>query len=177
MIPVEHHGFGEHVWEIDINGIPDLLYWCKTSGLLFSPGSDFLVYLCEVLYVVTIALIKTSILLFYLQVFPLRSFRIQCWSVMGFCAVCSLVFTIVTIFQCHPLSYAWNKNIHGTCIDYNRAAWANAAFNILQELLILALPISEIRKLQLERKKKIGLYIMFGLGGLWVSVNTSIQYY
>ena len=26
---VERNGFGEHVWEINIDIIPKLLYWCK----------------------------------------------------------------------------------------------------------------------------------------------------
>jgi hypothetical protein len=86
---------------------------------------------------------------------------------MTFCVISSVAFTIVTIFQCHPLSFVWNKNLHGgKCIDFNSVTWANGAFNILQDILIVALPISEVRKLQLGLKKKIGLYIMFGLGGL-----------
>jgi hypothetical protein len=126
-----------------------------------------LVYLCEVFYVITISLIKVSILIFYLQVFPTRNFRNQCWTVLAFVVSSSFVFTVTTIFQCHPVSYVWNKNIHGgKCVNFNSVTWANGAVNILQDLLIIVLPISEVRKLQLGQKKKIGLYIMFGLGGL-----------
>ena len=86
---------------------------------------------------------------------------------MAFCVVSLMTFTIVTILQCHPLSYVWNKNLKdGRCINFNSVTWANGAINIFQDLLIIALPISEVRKLQLGRQKKIGLYIMFGLGGL-----------
>jgi hypothetical protein len=86
---------------------------------------------------------------------------------MAFCVTSSIAFTLVTIFQCRPVSYTWDKNIKGgKCINFNGGAWANGAINILQDILIVALPIQEVRKLQLERKKKIGLYIMFGLGGL-----------
>jgi hypothetical protein len=86
---------------------------------------------------------------------------------MTFCVLGSIAFTIVAIFQCHPLSYVWNKNIHGgKCIDFNSVTWVNGGVNILQDILIVALPISEVQSLQLGRKKKIGLYIMFGLGGL-----------
>ena len=146
-------------------------FYTGVSCLNYLPNWCWLVsvYLCEVLYVITIGLIKISILLFYLQVFPTRSFRLRCWSVMGFVLASSFAFEIVTIFQCHPVSFAWNKDIHGTCINFNRVTWANAAFNILQDILIIVLPISEVRKLQLGRKKKIGLYIMFGLGSLWVT--------
>lgn len=149
-VEFEHHGFGEHTWEIDINIIPQLLYWF---------------YICEMFYIITISLIKVSILIFYLQVFPSRSFRIQCWSVMAFCVGSSFAFTIVTIFQCHPVSYVWDKNqSRGHCINFNSVTWANGGLNILQDVLIVALPISEVRKLQLGQKRKIGLYVMFGLG-------------
>ena len=95
---------------------------------------------------------------------------------MIFCLTGAFAFLIVTIFQCHPLSYAWNKNIHGgKCINFNSVTWANGAINIFQDLLIIALPIPEVRNLQLERKKKIGLYIMFGLGGLWVEFPTPLE--
>jgi hypothetical protein len=123
--------------------------------------------MCEVFYIITISLTKVSILTFYLKVFTARTFRNQCWATMVFCVTSSIAFTLVTIFQCQPVSYAWDKTIReGKCVNFNRGAWANGAINILQDILIVALPIQEVRKLQLERKKKIGLYIMFGLGGL-----------
>lgn len=155
------------MWEINVNMITQLLYWCKTIDSPLWNRLTVSVYLCEVFYVVTISLVKVSILTFYIQVFPARSFRIQCWIVMIFCVASAIAFTIVAIFQCHPLSYVWNKNLHGgKCINFNSATWANAAINIIQDLFIVALPISEVRKLQLGQKKKIGLWIMFGLGGL-----------
>jgi hypothetical protein len=89
---------------------------------------------------------------------------------MAFCTASCVAFTIATIFQCHPVPYVWDKDINGgKCMNFNSTAWANAAINILQDIIIVLLPVSEIRKLQLGRKKKIGLYIMFGLGGLSVS--------
>jgi len=33
---VEHNGFGEHVWEIQIDMISQLLYWCKISNVFHS---------------------------------------------------------------------------------------------------------------------------------------------
>lgn len=112
-------------------------------------------------------LIKFSILTFYLSVFPARPFRLQCYGVIVFVLVSTVAFVFATVFQCRPVSFAWNKEIAGgKCIDFNAVTWANAAFNIAQDVLIVALPISEVRKLQLDPKKKMGLYMMFGLGGL-----------
>ena len=47
----------------------------------------------------------------------------------------------------------------------NAAAWSHAAVNILQDFLIVLLPMPEIRRLNLDTRKKISLAIVFGLGG------------
>ena len=40
MMAVEHHNFGEHVWEIDVKMIPQLLYWCKIMNSVPSLNSS-----------------------------------------------------------------------------------------------------------------------------------------
>lgn len=121
------------------------------------------------LYVMTIGFIKVSLLFFYLRVFPKKSLRIACWATMAFCAATTVAFTLVTIFQCHPIIYVWNKDLKGgRCVNYNSAAWANAGINIVQDIIIILLPMNELRHLQLNRKKKIGMYAMFGVGSLLV---------
>ena len=131
-------------------------------------SDDPKVYICEFLYLLTIGLVKVSILFFYLRVFPKKSFRLLCWLMIGFCASSVLVFVLVTIFQCQPVSFAWNNSFSGggECVDYNAAAWANASINIVQDILIVLLPMNELRALQLGRMKKIGVYALFGVGGL-----------
>ena len=95
---------------------------------------------------------------------------------MAFCATSGFAFTLTAIFQCHPVSFVWDKNLEGgKCVNFNSVTWVNAAFNILQDIIIVLLPVSEVRKLQLGRKKKIGLYIMFSLGGLCVSPLLQIR--
>jgi hypothetical protein len=32
---VENAGFGNHVWDIEIGSIPQLLYWCSSHSLNF----------------------------------------------------------------------------------------------------------------------------------------------
>lgn len=114
----------------------------------------------------TIGLIKVSLLFFYLRVFPKKSFRIACWITMAFCAASGIAFALVTIFQCHPIIYVWRKDLRGKCVNYNSAAWANAVINILQDIIIILLPMNELRHLQLNGRKKIGMYAMFGVGSL-----------
>src|ERR1700722_9928838 len=108
-LSVQHHGFGEHIWAIDVNSVQQLLYWCKCRCILaYIPADTALVFICEIFYVLNIILIKTSILFFYLRAFPARSFRIQCWTVMAFCLTSGTAFIFTIIFKCRPISYAWN---------------------------------------------------------------------
>jgi hypothetical protein len=168
---VEYDGFGNHLRDINIKFVPQLLLSCKYSILFSITSFDLIsgkVYICEVLYLLTIGLVKLSVIFFYLRIFPKKSFRTLCWLMIGFCTSSMLAFALVTIFQCRPISFAWDTGAtrEGNCIDYNAAAWANAGVNILQDILIVVLPINELRALQLGRTKKIGVYAMFGVGGL-----------
>lgn len=125
-----------------------------------------IVYICELLYLLTIGLVKISLIFFYLRVFPKKSFRTTCYIVMAISAATTTSFIFAGIFQCTPVNYAWRKELKGTCTNYNIESWANAALNIVIDLTIVALPTPELTKLQLSLKKKIGMYAMFGVGSL-----------
>jgi len=120
------------------------------------------------MYLLTIALIKLSVIFFYLRIFPGRSFRLLCWIMIGFCVSSMVAFVLVTVFQCKPISFAWQRDptLGGKCVNYNAAAWANAGINILQDILIVMLPMGELKAVRMDRWRKIGIYAMFGAGGL-----------
>lgn len=120
----------------------------------------------EIFYVITNGLVKISILLLYLQLFPGKRFRLQCWMVFAFIVAHTVTFAFATIFQCSPVQYTFDKDIVGRCINYNAVAWAHAGLNILQDLLLIALPLPELRGLRLTLKRKMGLVTLFGLWGL-----------
>ena len=164
---VENNGFGEHIWDTDFDVVPKLLYWCKTLQILNrSLALILVVYITQALYVMTIGSVKISLLFFYLNVFPRKSFRIACYSIMGLVFVSIATFTLVGIFQCAPISRAWRLDSPGKCLNYNAVAWANASMNIVQDLIIIALPIRELRSLQIAPRKMNQLYLMFGVGSL-----------
>jgi hypothetical protein len=85
----------------------------------------------------------------------------------------TVAFSLVTIFQCKPIAYVWDKDIQGgRCINYKAVAWAYAAINIQQDILILVIPINTLRKLQLCFKRKISMYAMFSVGSLYVTLSS-----
>jgi hypothetical protein len=132
---------------------------CSSSRSLTVLG-----FICEFCYVLNFTLIKTSILFFYLRVFPTRTFRLLCWTVMAFCVASGITFISTIFFQCQPISHVWNRDLKGTCINNRSIAYANGGINILQDILIVLLPLYEMRILQLSTREKVGVYAMFGLG-------------
>ncbi len=90
---------------------------------------------------------------------------------MIFCVASGVAFILAIVFQCQLISHAWNRDFKGQCIHYNSVAWGNGGVNILQDILIVLLPVSELQILQLSTRKKVGVYTMFGLGLMYVSFS------
>lgn len=124
------------------------------------------------LYGATLGFIKTSVLSLYLRLIPSRGFR-QLALVMLVILIAQALANIFTcIFECRPISYAWNQVVpgsHGKCIHINEFYLANAALNILTDFMTYTLPMPMLWKLQLPKRQKIGLITILGLGGLWAS--------
>ena len=124
-------------------------------------------YIAESFYVVTLASTKISVLLLYLRIFPHQSVRYAAIATIGMIAISTTIIFFMTVFSCHPVTFFWNRDIRGgTCINVNKLAYANSAMSIIQDLLIVALPLPVLAKLNMGRKKKIGVGFMFAVGSL-----------
>lgn len=110
-------------------------------------------------------LTKVSIVLFYLRVFPYDGFRLAGQTVLGFVVLSSMISFFCVTFQCLPVQYNWDKDIHNAkCLDVNTLTYAHAGISVAQDVMILLLPIPWIIPLQLRRIQKIGMVIMFQAG-------------
>jgi hypothetical protein len=72
----------------------------------------------------------------------------------------------MTVFSCHPVAYFWDRDLHGQCLDVNALAYANSGMSIAQDLIVIALPLPVLTKLNMSMKKKIGVVFMFAVGSL-----------
>lgn len=52
------------------------------------------------------------------------------------------------------------------CLDLNALGYSSAGINILQDIVILIIPIPWLINLNCSRRKKIQILAMFGLGVL-----------
>jgi len=145
-------GLGRDVWTLTI---PQIVAFCWN----FFYG--------QVIYVAQVALLKLTLLFFYQRVFPGQAVQRVIWGTIVFVVLFGMIFTITSVAQCRPIHYYWDQyygNSTGYCISNNALAWANAAISIALDLWMLAIPLSQLSKLDLHWRKKIGVSLMFCVG-------------
>ncbi|KAK4144971.1 CFEM domain-containing protein [Dichotomopilus funicola] len=134
-------------------------------------------YLMAIFYFIQVALVKLCLLFFYLRIFPSQGVRRLLWGTMVFTVLFGVFFTILTIFECTPMSYFWNQwdgEHEGMCLNVSAIAWSNAAISIALDVWMLAIPLGQIRSLNLHWKKKIGVAMMF-IVGTFVTIVSIIR--
>ncbi|KAK8128794.1 hypothetical protein PG984_009902, partial [Apiospora sp. TS-2023a] len=185
------NGFGKDIWTLDqprINNVvlvshcPAVLKRGYSASQTTKPANTSVfpqwTWISEITYVPAIGLTKICILFFYLRVFPSRGFRYACFGTIAFVVAFSIATFVTTIFSCSPVDFVykgWAGDSKGTCININAFWFSQATINITTDLWIMILPITQIKKLDLERKKKIFLCIMFCVG-LLVTVFSIIRF-
>lgn len=144
------HGLGRHAATLEI---PDLVIVLKLLlGL-------------ECVYLVSVALLKLSLLALYFRIFPTREFKLATYILSGLIILWCIALNCVAIFQCNPVKKSWLPTTPGTCIDLKAAFIGNAIPNIITDVVILLLPVRQIWKLQMRPAQRISLIAMFLLGG------------
>ncbi|KAH8667855.1 hypothetical protein BGZ61DRAFT_289313, partial [Ilyonectria robusta] len=136
-------------------------------------------YIMGVLYFAQIALMKMSLLFFYLRIFPGQLIRHLLWGTIIFNALFGVSYIFVAIFNCHPISFFWNRwdgEHKGRCTDLNAIAVSNATISIALDLWMLVLPISQLGSLNLHWKKKVGVALMFCVG-TFVTVISILRFH
>ncbi|KAF2032867.1 GPCR, PTH11-type [Setomelanomma holmii] len=139
--------------------------WTLTPKQITTMLKSF--YIQAFLYFAELALLKMSLLFFYIRVFPGKGVQRVLWGTVAFTAAWGICFIIVAIFQCQPINYFWNKwdGLHkGTCLDINSVTSSNAAISIALDFWSLGIPLFMLWGLKMHWKKKIGVAMMFCVG-------------
>lgn len=148
------NGLGRDIWTVSFQQITDFLH---------------IFYAMEILYFAEVALLKLSLLFFYLRIFPGTKIRRLLWATIAFDIMFGIAFVFTGIFQCQPINYYWQQwdgEHQGKCFNLNALGWANAAISITLDLWMIGLPMSQLAHIKLHWKKKIGVALMFIVGTL-----------
>lgn len=117
-------------------------------------------------------MIKVSILVQYLRIFPVRRFRLSCYCLLAIVAAAGTWAVSSNIFLCNPVAFAWSDTLlKGYCMDRNLLWYTNAGLNIALDLTILLLPMPLIRRLQIPQSQKRGLVMMLAVMFTYVFRN------
>ncbi|EKG13823.1 hypothetical protein MPH_09005 [Macrophomina phaseolina MS6] len=112
------------------------------------------------------ALIKTSILLFYRRIFlPHTSFSIIIAVLITTIWLWAIATTLTAFLLCHPFPYNWGVG-EGTCGNRVANFVVNGAINMLTDASMLVLPLPYIFTLQMGVWKRLGVATWFCLGVL-----------
>jgi hypothetical protein len=121
-----------------------------------------------IIYALTAACIKTTLLLLYLRIFrPSTTANVMIWlgiaSVTLFYLACAVVYII--LFVPRPGgNTAWGKMSHRTSMIILDLAAAQGVVGCVQDLYILIIPIHLVSGLRLARRRKIGVIALFLTG-------------
>ncbi|KAK8119823.1 uncharacterized protein PG998_004449 [Apiospora kogelbergensis] len=120
----------------------------------------------DMLYVHALAIIKTSVLCFYLRIFASPSgLRRVIQALLGLVGGWTVAFSLALAFVCHPLPFRWDPTIRGGSCGSQTAMYATLIItNAVMDLVIMMLPMYTIWGLKMRGPEKIGLMACFSLG-------------
>ncbi|KAK1594250.1 uncharacterized protein LY79DRAFT_589400 [Colletotrichum navitas] len=139
VISTANLGFGNHFWDINPS---------------HAEGIAKLYYVIQMLYVVILIMVKTAIVAFFARIFPRRKFQIAVYVVLAVLVCHGLMFVLLIMFECAPVAAIWDRTLDRKCININAVTLASAILSIIEDFVILVMPIPELRRLKLTRKKK-----------------------
>lgn len=79
-------------------------------------------------------------------------------------SVCGIMTFCAALFFCFPVSKAWDDSVPGWCVNRPALNYSVAGFNILNDIMLLIIPLPFLTKLQLPRKQRIILISVFACG-------------
>ncbi|KPM35334.1 hypothetical protein AK830_g11230 [Neonectria ditissima] len=127
-------------------------------------------YMCTtiggtLIFAVSIAFSKLSVLAFYLRISPDRVIRRAVHSLIALVCVYTLAYILLMIFRCQPISSGWDLTVKGKCVNSIVPMMTLSISNIVIDLFILVLPIRIVIPLQIPLRQKVSLALLFATGG------------
>ncbi|UKZ74686.1 hypothetical protein TrVFT333_002356 [Trichoderma virens FT-333] len=140
-----HYGTGRHYWDLTNDGISTALKWW---------------YFCYIWYCLTMIATKLSVGYFLLRLMIRPVEKLIVYGVMLVTVLTGILFFFVTMLQCMPLSYFWNKNQSGHCINIEVIiviTYVYSSFSVICDFTFALLPIYIIWGLNMKKVNKVVL--------------------
>ncbi|KAJ6010100.1 hypothetical protein N7522_005116 [Penicillium canescens] len=112
--------------------------------------------------------VKISILIFLRRVVGVVDWVRRCaTALIIFVVAWGITALIANTFQCWPVQYFWIKSIEGSCMSGQTTFYTIiGVFSVIEDVLILCLPLPVVWRLQMRLREKIELTVLFLIGCL-----------
>ncbi|RAH83789.1 hypothetical protein BO86DRAFT_425918 [Aspergillus japonicus CBS 114.51] len=143
------------------------LHMVRTPGL-----DDLLIVLSLALYItiplynLSLTLTKLSLIFLYKRLFPTKYYQIILAVTLFFVIATGMWMVFSAILFCIPVRSFWDTSLPRTCLPEDVVWCLNAGFQISTDLLLVILPMPVLAKLQIAKRQKIALILIFALGFL-----------
>ena len=120
----------------------------------------------EVLYSMSIFLIKLSWLFLLHRIFPGRRLVRLTWAIGSVITAYTIIQIVCVILHCIPVRALWETQVPAHCINLDDVFITCGSLNIGTDIAILCLPMPDLWKLKVSTRQKVQLTFMFLLGSL-----------
>ncbi|KAK0508429.1 hypothetical protein JMJ35_009513 [Cladonia borealis] len=145
------YGYGVHQWDVPISSAIKFFKLTFAAEILYNPLL-FTVKLTILLQVQHIFAISSK-LRFYLVQFMIWSNA--CWY---------FAYTFIVAFTCTPTAKSWDYELPGHCINSGPLAILATGPSVISDLIILTLPTFWVWKVQMARRRKLEVSLIFAMG-------------
>ncbi|KAM5357089.1 hypothetical protein ACJZ2D_016625 [Fusarium nematophilum] len=149
------YGEGLHIEYLQPENVPTYTRVMLSTGLIYG--------LCQMF-------IKLSYLSLYLRIAPHKTYRLALYVSMALVFAFGISTSLVSMLLCLPFEKLWQPDIPGQCIDINAFYMFNTTTNIVFDIAIYIMPIQILWHLNLPKRQRMGLVLVFALGFLSVLV-------
>lgn len=128
-----------------------------------------LAWISSILYFTLVSAAKLSILLLYDRIFSAsQSFHRQIQVAILAVSCYWVATTIACVFNCWPLRYSWvtNASPEPYCFNFNVFWCATGVIEAVLDVCIILLPVRMVMKLNMGRRQRLSLVVVFSLGAL-----------
>ncbi|TDZ53488.1 hypothetical protein CTRI78_v006914 [Colletotrichum trifolii] len=125
------------------------------------------------IYAAAVTSTKISILLLYRRLFDAKTglsrlYTALFWTATFLTTIYPFVQWVGTALSCSPVSYFWNQYLgaRGSCINGGLFFFTSGIVNMLDDIVILLVPVPRIWELQMNKRTKFSIFGIMLLGGL-----------
>ncbi|KAI0509193.1 hypothetical protein F5B22DRAFT_365873 [Xylaria bambusicola] len=130
------------------------------------------IFISTILYGTALTSIRLSAIMFILRIFHTKMVKRGGYILIVVSVAWFVVVEGLNLGICQPISYMWDHSIQGgQCLETKLGIVIPAAFSIIIDVAIVALPVHEVMKLRSSRAKISFVIGIFCIGGLAIGAN------